>query len=63
VPRPEAHVDTQLLRDYLKTRLDRYKVPKQVHLVERLPKTSGGKVQRRRLTEQFSNVQDAGAKP
>jgi long-chain acyl-CoA synthetase len=63
VPQPEAHVDAQLLRDYLKTRLDRYKVPKQVHLVEQLPKTSVGKVQRRRLTEQFSQGQDAGAKP
>lgn len=49
-----AEPETEALRDYLRTRLDRYKVPKVIHTVEQLPLTSLGKVRRSDLAKRFS---------
>jgi O-succinylbenzoic acid--CoA ligase len=39
------------LRDWARERLDAFKVPKAIHLVERLPRSAGGKLLRDRLAE------------
>lgn len=60
VPVPGTEMDTTVLRQYLQTRLDRFKVPKVIHIVDQLPKTLVGKVQRRRLAEQFTPNNEVG---
>ena len=54
VARPGATLDEALLLAHLKTRLANYKVPKRVHVVDDLPRTAMGKVQKARLREQFA---------
>lgn len=54
-------VDVDDVRRYLLTRLDQFKVPKQIHIVDQLPKTSVGKVRRRALSDQFAAVDKAGS--
>jgi acyl-CoA synthetase (AMP-forming)/AMP-acid ligase II len=49
------HVDPDALRGTLLARLDRYKVPKDIIVVEALPRTSTGKVQKNALREQFAD--------
>jgi fatty-acyl-CoA synthase len=51
VPRPGASITEEDLRTYVRERLARYKVPREVRFVEELPRTSTGKLQRRRLGE------------
>lgn len=46
-----APADSDELRDWCRERLDAFKVPKAIHAVERLPRNSGGKLQRDRLAE------------
>ena len=49
VPAPGQKADTDELIAYCRTRLAAYKVPKKIHLVDRLPTTSSGKIMRRKL--------------
>jgi acyl-CoA synthetase (AMP-forming)/AMP-acid ligase II len=51
VPAAGVKLDPESVRQFLRTRLDPYKVPKQVHVVDELPRTAVGKVQRFRLAE------------
>jgi acyl-CoA synthetase (AMP-forming)/AMP-acid ligase II len=51
---PADNFDEAALRAYLRSNLDRYKLPKAVHIVEHLPRTPVGKVQRFRLATQFA---------
>ena len=53
VPASGATLDAESVRQFLRTRLDPYKVPKQVHVMDQLPRTPVGKVQRFRLAEQW----------
>jgi acyl-CoA synthetase (AMP-forming)/AMP-acid ligase II len=46
-----ADVDADELRAYVRERLARYKVPREITFVPQLPRTSTGKLQRRRLAE------------
>ena len=46
-----AHTDGDELRAYVRERLARYKVPREITFVPQLPRTSTGKLQRRRLIE------------
>ena len=39
------------LRQYVRERLARHKVPREISFVSELPRTSTGKLQRRRLAE------------
>lgn len=55
VAAPGARLEAEAIRQFLRTRLDPYKVPKQIHLVDALPRTSVGKVQRFRLAEQWGD--------
>jgi long-chain acyl-CoA synthetase len=48
-----AAVDPEALRLFLRGRLDGYKVPKKIHLVDRLPRSSLGKIQRRQLAREL----------
>jgi acyl-CoA synthetase (AMP-forming)/AMP-acid ligase II len=48
---PGRAVDEPALRDYVRTRLAGYKVPKQVHVVGQIPKSAVGKVLRRALRD------------
>jgi fatty-acyl-CoA synthase len=52
VPRqPQAAVSADELQAYVKERLARHKVPREIAFVEALPRTSTGKLQRRRLAQ------------
>ena len=42
------------LLDFLTQRLARYKVPRQVMFVDELPKTGPGKIDKKRLVQQFA---------
>jgi len=55
VAKAGATLDPESIRQFLRTRLDPYKVPKQVHVMSELPRTAVGKVQRFRLAEQWSD--------
>jgi benzoate-CoA ligase family protein len=54
VLRVEARADRAIaeeIRDFARQRLPRYKCPQEVHILEQLPKTATGKIQRYRLRE------------
>ncbi len=48
-------IDTEQLQQQLKRTLANYKVPKEIHLVQALPRNAMGKVQKNLLREQFSH--------
>ncbi|MDN5917218.1 MAG: hypothetical protein L0I76_19300 [Pseudonocardia sp.] len=54
MPKPGADVDADQLRTGLKERLDGYKVPKSVIVVDELPRTSTGKIQKNVVREQYA---------
>jgi len=58
-----SEVDPEHVRSFLRQRLDPYKVPKSVHIVNELPRSTLGKIQRGNLTSVFSkdNVEAEGA--
>lgn len=53
VLRDGAELDVEALRDYCRTRLAAYKVPRRIVAVEELPRSLIGKVLRRRVREQL----------
>jgi malonyl-CoA/methylmalonyl-CoA synthetase len=56
VPRPGASVDSARLIASLKTKIAAFKVPKQLFVVEELPRNAMGKVQKNVLREQHQAV-------
>jgi long-chain acyl-CoA synthetase len=52
-PRKGQRIDPASLKDYLKTRLAAFKVPKEYITVEELPKSSAGKLLKREIKRQF----------
>ncbi len=54
VPQKGAQLSEQEILAHLKIQLANYKVPKQVHVVEELPRNAMGKVQKNALREKFS---------
>jgi len=54
VPRAGAAVDTAALQTDLKSRIANFKVPKQIHLIEQLPRNTMGKVQKNVLRTEFA---------
>ena len=54
VAQPDAKLDTQQMIVNLKDVLANYKVPKQIHLVDELPRNTMGKVQKNVLRDRFS---------
>lgn len=53
-----TQLESEAVRQFLRTRLDPYKVPKQVHIMVDLPRTAVGKVQRFRLAEQWGGSKE-----
>jgi len=51
VAREGATVDTEALRDYARTRLTAYKVPKSIVVLDELPRSLVGKVERRKVRD------------
>jgi fatty-acyl-CoA synthase len=47
--KPGASATVEELQSYIRERLARYKVPREISFVKQLPRTSTGKLQRRRL--------------
>ncbi|MFT2817585.1 long-chain-fatty-acid--CoA ligase [Leifsonia sp. A12D58] len=56
VLRPGAILDVDALRDYCRSRLSAYKVPKQIIEVQDLPRSLIGKVLRRQVRDQLKNI-------
>jgi long-chain acyl-CoA synthetase len=54
IPRKGHQIDPVSLKDYLKTRLAGFKVPKEYIAVEDLPKSSAGKVLKREVRKRYS---------
>jgi acyl-CoA synthetase (AMP-forming)/AMP-acid ligase II len=50
-----AAVTQEELQNYVRERLARYKVPREIAFVERLPRTSTGKIQRRKLAALYES--------
>ena len=55
VPAPGTEIQSEEVLSFLRSRLDPYKVPKIVYVVDELPRSPLGKVQRRRLAEQHAD--------
>jgi acyl-CoA synthetase (AMP-forming)/AMP-acid ligase II/NAD(P)-dependent dehydrogenase (short-subunit alcohol dehydrogenase family) len=53
VLKPGASATADELQAYVRDRLARYKVPREIAFLERLPRTSTGKIQRRKLAALF----------
>ncbi|MFM7632241.1 MAG: AMP-binding enzyme, partial [Betaproteobacteria bacterium] len=54
VPRADAALSGQAIIQTLKNTIANFKVPKQVHMVNELPRNTMGKVQKNLLRERFS---------
>lgn len=54
VPLPGKTVDVDALNDYLRAELANYKVPKQIHIIDELPRNTMAKVQKNVLRQQFA---------
>jgi acyl-CoA synthetase (AMP-forming)/AMP-acid ligase II len=55
VPKPGVSIDPDALRLSIAQRIDRFKAPKSVIVVEELPKTSTGKVQKNVVRQRFAD--------
>jgi acyl-CoA synthetase (AMP-forming)/AMP-acid ligase II len=60
VAKPGEQVDPQTLIANMKNHVDGYKVPKAVIVVDELPKTSTGKIQKNVVREQFADHYTSG---
>ena len=49
VPRPGSEVDAAVLREYLKGKVSRFEQPRDIHIVDSIPRNPAGKVLRREL--------------
>ncbi|WP_372972534.1 class I adenylate-forming enzyme family protein, partial [Marinobacter sp.] len=54
VPQPDSQPDTTELLSHCKATLSKYKVPKAIHLVDSLPVTAYGKLDKKALRQQWS---------
>lgn len=63
VPAEGAQLDPDAVRAAARDHLDGYKVPKAVVLVDELPRTSTGKVQKNLLRERFARLYDEDVSP
>ncbi len=54
-PLPGAQLDTDAMLKMLRTQLAAFKMPKQIHIVDVLPRNAMGKVQKNLLRQQFEN--------
>jgi len=59
VPQANATVDTEALRKYCRENLTGYKVPKEIEIIDELPKSNVGKILRRELRERNEEAADS----
>jgi acyl-CoA synthetase (AMP-forming)/AMP-acid ligase II/short-subunit dehydrogenase len=52
--KPDASATEEELQSYVRGQLARYKVPREITFVDALPRTSTGKIQRRRLSAEYA---------
>lgn len=57
--KPGLQAEADILRQFVSERMPPYGVPARVHVLERFPRTTSGKIDRRALKEQFSIGQAA----
>ncbi len=57
VVRPGSELSEEEVKDYVKSNLARYKVPREVEFLEELPRNATGKVVKRELEEMDSSKQ------
>jgi long-chain acyl-CoA synthetase len=50
-----SELDTSALRKHIRDNLANYKVPKQLHFIDELPKNATGKVLKRKLKDEVIN--------
>ncbi len=55
VPRADAAIDTEDMLARLKVELANFKLPKQIHVIDALPRNTMGKVQKNMLRQQYGN--------
>jgi acyl-CoA synthetase (AMP-forming)/AMP-acid ligase II len=60
VPVPGAQVDAEALRSQVREHLGGYKVPKAIVVVDELPKTSTGKIQKNVLRDRYADYYEQG---
>lgn len=58
VPRPGREIEPELLRAACRARLAGYKVPQHVRIVDTLPRTPSGKVEKHKLRNQFAAMKE-----
>jgi acyl-CoA synthetase (AMP-forming)/AMP-acid ligase II len=58
--RQRARIDERELIAKVRTHIDRYKVPKSIIVVEELPKTSTGKIQKNAVRDKFAGHYSTG---
>lgn len=61
VPRPGARLDERELISAMRAHLDAYKLPKAVIVVDALPRTSTGKIQKNVLRERYAHQYEGGS--
>ena len=61
VPKPGETVEEGRLRESLRAHLDGYKIPKAIIVVDELPKTSTGKIQKNLLRTAYEHHYRAGS--
>jgi len=59
--KPGAQADAQGLREYCRETLGRYKTPREIRIVDELPKGPSGKVQRLKLVDLWKTAEEAKA--
>ncbi|MEF8834486.1 MAG: long-chain-fatty-acid--CoA ligase, partial [Halofilum sp. (in: g-proteobacteria)] len=59
VPQANHTVDTEALRKYCRDNLTGYKVPKEIEIIDELPKSSVGKILRRELRDRNKEAADS----
>jgi acyl-CoA synthetase (AMP-forming)/AMP-acid ligase II len=50
VPQPQSDIDAPSLREYLKGKVSRFEQPRDIHIVESIPRNPAGKVARTELS-------------
>ncbi len=63
VLKPGSEITEDELRGHVREHLARYKVPREIKFVEELPRTSTGKLQRRKLGELHTDVASEHSEP
>lgn len=56
VPKPGSAVDPETVIAHCRERLSRYKVPREVHLIDQMPLTASGKIRRYMLRERSQDI-------